>query len=201
MIKHNYTNAECKRVILTLSKDNKSLYYRDIAPNSKLYALLKGRRVIRFSEIKGFLYGAVSETFEHRRRDVVGAMLFQKTLTTDPHNLMLRKRGSIGNSHNEQQSVFTHQSPTKVLQRLKTMKLSEYSDLFYSWECVSLVLENYTVDFVIKDMYHMMYFIHVLQHFTMQAPPAGAQGCLKPFKMLKLKMKLAYQCWLKQITL
>ena len=76
MIKHNYTNAECKRVILKLSKDNKSLYYRDAAPNHKLYALLKGNRVIKFSEIKGFLYGAVSETFEHRRRDVVGAMLF-----------------------------------------------------------------------------------------------------------------------------
>ena len=47
------------------------------------------------------------------------------------------------------------------------MKLSEYNDLFYSWECVSLVLENYTVDFVIKDMYQMMYLLHVLQHFTM----------------------------------
>ena len=71
-------------------------------------------------------------------------------------------------------------------------------DMFYSWECVSLVLENYTVDFVIKDLYHMMYFLHVLQHFTMQVPMPGQKGCLKPFKMLKLKMKLSYECWLKQ---
>ena len=68
VIKHNYTNAECKRVMLKLSKDNKSLHYKAMEPDSKLMAKIKGDRVILFSKIKGFLYGAVSETFEHRRR-------------------------------------------------------------------------------------------------------------------------------------
>ena len=77
------------------------------------------------------------------------------------------------------------------------MKLSHYQEMFYAWECVSLVMANYTIDFVVKDMYDMMYFIHVLQHMTMQAPPPGVHGCLRPFKFLKMKMKLTYQCWLK----
>ena len=80
------------------------------------------------------------------------------------------------------------------------MKLGSYNEMFYAWECVSLVTQNYTVDFVIKDMYNMMYFIHVLQHKIMQKPPPGVRGCLKPFKFLKMKMKLTYQCWLKQQT-
>ena len=81
------------------------------------------------------------------------------------------------------------------------MKLSAVNDLFYSWECVSLILETSTVDFVIKDVYNMMYLLHVLQHYKMQPPPPGQRGCLKPFKILKFKMKLAYECWLQQITL
>ena len=155
--------------------------------------------MIPFSKIKGFLYGAVSGTFEHRRRDVMGAMLFQKTLAIDPYHLKSSKRHSSGEELAA--SVRLKTSPTTILRRLKSMDLNHYNDLFYTWECVSLVLENYTVDFVIKDMYHMMYFLHVLQHFTMQAPLPGQKGCLKPFKMLKFKMKLAYQCWLRQYSL
>ena len=78
-IKHNYTNAECKQVLLKLSEDGKSLSYRDAEPKNRLVAFVKGSRVIPFTSIKGFLFGAVSETFEHRRRDVMGAMLFNKS--------------------------------------------------------------------------------------------------------------------------
>ena len=59
-----------------------------------------------------------------------------------------------------------------------------------------MILETSTVDFVIKDVYNMMYLLHVLQHYKMQPPPPGEKGCLKPFKILKFKMKLAYECWL-----
>ena len=66
-IKHNYTNAECKPVNLRLSDDSKSLIYRDMEPKSRLVSFIKGSRVVPFSKVKGFLFGAVSETFEHRR--------------------------------------------------------------------------------------------------------------------------------------
>ena len=78
MIKHNYTSAECKPVLLKLSRDSRSLTYRDLQPKNRLVAFFKGARVIPFSNVKGFLFGAVSETFEHRRKDVLGEMLIRK---------------------------------------------------------------------------------------------------------------------------
>ena len=53
------------------------------------------------------------------------------------------------------------------------MRLSTKDAMFYSWECVSLVLAGYTVDLVVKDTTAMMYLLHVLQHRTMQAPGPG----------------------------
>ena len=49
----------------------------------------------------------------------------------------------------------------------QTKRLDSRDDMFYSWECVSLVIGSYTVAFVIKDPAHMMYFLHILQHKTM----------------------------------
>ena len=62
---------------------------------------LKGNKVIPFSEVKGFLYGAVSETFEHKRREVVGAMAFNKNLVENTHLLRRSKRMSE-NEHKEE---------------------------------------------------------------------------------------------------
>ena len=121
------------------------------------------------------------------------AMMLEKAKVFDPHNLKHKIR------RDDDSDVFSHvtkESKTKLFSKMKTMKLSRHDDLFYSWECVSLVLEHSTVDFVIKDMYNMLYLLHVLQHYKMQPPPPGQKGCLKPFKILKLKMKLAYECWL-----
>ena len=84
-------------------------------------------------------------------------------LVEDPYHLKNSKKFTSG----ESSARTSKKSQSKVLQNLKTMTMSHYDDMFYAWECVSLVLENYTIDFVIKDMYNMMYFLHVLQHFTM----------------------------------
>ena len=73
--------------------------------------------------------------------------------------------------------------------------------MFYSWECVSLVLGSYTADFVIKDMREMMYLLHVLQHRTMQEPVPGQKGCLRGLKVVKVKMKLSYECWRLQLRM
>lgn len=119
--------------------------------------------------MQGFLYGAVTETFVNRRKDCLHAMMEEKAKVIDPHNLKHKYRDGDSN-------VFSHvtrESKAVMLKRLKTMKLSTKDNLFYSWECVSLVLENCTVDFVIKDVYHMMYLLHVLQHYKMQPPPPG----------------------------
>ena len=90
-------------------------------------------------------------------------MLIEKAKVIDPHDLnqKFKDRDSDAFSH------VTQESKQKALSKLKTMKLSKVDDLFYSWECVSLVLETSTVDFVIKDDYNMMYLLHVLQHYKM----------------------------------
>ena len=71
--------------------------------------------------------------------------------------------------------------------------------MFYAWECVSLVIDSYTVDFVIKEPSQMMYLLHVLQHKTMQEPAPGQKGCLRGLKVLKTKMKISYECWRRQM--
>ena len=152
-----------KEVILWLSKDRKGLYYKDKYPKNKAIAVIKGSRYIGFDKMQGFLYGAVTETFVNRRKDCLHAMMAEKAKVIDPHNLKHKYRA-------DNSDVFSHvtrESKAVMLKRLKTMKLSTKDNLFYSWECVSLVLENCTVDFVIKDMYHMMYLLHVLQHYKM----------------------------------
>ena len=66
VIKHNYTRPDCKPVLLKLSQDCRSLTYSDLEPKNRLVSFFKGTRVIPFSKVKGFLFGAVSETFELR---------------------------------------------------------------------------------------------------------------------------------------
>ena len=78
------------------------------------------------------------------------AMMLEKAKVFDPHNLKHKIR------RDDDSDVFSHvtkESKTKLFSKMKTMKLSRHDDLFYSWECVSLVLENSTVDFVIKDRF------------------------------------------------
>ena len=38
-------------------------------------------------------------------------------------------------------------------------------NMFYAWECVSIVLNNHTtVDLVIKDMNELMCLLHLIHH-------------------------------------
>jgi len=65
--------------------------------------------------------------------------------------------------------------------------------MFYAWNCVSLLMRNKTtVDFVIRDNYELMSFLHVLQHKLRPNKYGKEVGCLRPFKFLKAKMKLSY---------
>lgn len=119
--------------MIKLSQDNKSLSYADTDPKNKLVAFLKGRRVIPFKEVKGFLYGAVSETFEHKRRVVVSAMLFNKSLVENTHLLKRSKRSSLEQKDHEERKQETKVgnamiklSRTQIFDRFKTMKLSHY---------------------------------------------------------------------------
>ena len=67
--------------------------------------------------------------------------------------------------------------------------------MFFAWECVSLILSNRTtVDFVIKENYSLMVFLHLVHHKLYQPKNLKEElGCLRTYKLLKAKMKLSYQ--------
>ena len=69
VIKHNYSNNEHRRVRVRLSEDRQSLRYKDVADESRsLFSRVRGERVIKFANLGGFLFGAVSSTFAKKRK-------------------------------------------------------------------------------------------------------------------------------------
>ena len=67
VIKHNYSNLESKKVSLWLSKNEKTLYYKPLETQNKLFAYFRGARTINLSNIRGFIYGPFSSTFQARK--------------------------------------------------------------------------------------------------------------------------------------
>ena len=104
VIKHNYSNDESKRVKLRLSRDKKSLCYADTDEGRSLFSRLRGERVVKFSSMRGFLFGAVSSTFAKKRKRVVEAMGFQRSLILQEKSSAARAQlppksiGSLGRS-------------------------------------------------------------------------------------------------------
>ena len=85
-------------------------------------------------------------------------MYKEKMKVMKQHNM----KHSFGNNDSGTFSNVFKENKQMALRKLKTMKLSKVDDLFYSWECVSLVLDTSTVDFVIKDTQNMLSLLHVL---------------------------------------
>jgi hypothetical protein len=70
-----------------------------------------------------------------------------------------------GRSHH---SVY---NPSLIANKL-TQKIEEDLRMFYSWQCISLVMANYTIDFIIKEDFEMMCLIHLLLHKLGGGPTA-----------------------------
>ena len=96
-----------------------------------------------------------------------------------------------------------------------TQMVENDDSMFYSWQCISLVIRNHTVDFVIKDELDMMSFIHVILHCMGGGPDPvtpshkrdktqkslEADKCLTPYKWMKFRMKLSYCAWLRNMPI
>ena len=67
VIKHHYTGIGSVRVIVKLSKDDKSLSYIPVKPKNRLWSYLRGARILRFSDMAGVVYGPLTSTFEARK--------------------------------------------------------------------------------------------------------------------------------------
>lgn len=52
---------------------------------------------------------------------------------------------------------------------LKTFNLNEEDNMFYAWQCLSIVRKNgTTLDLTIKDQVDLMCLLHVLRHKNMK---------------------------------
>ena len=88
-----------------------------------------------------------------------------------------------------------YQKRQKKFNQSKELQHFMISDsMFFAWECVSIILKNRTtIDFVIKDNYSLMVFLHLVHHKLYQPKKLKEElGCLRSYKLLKVKMKLSY---------
>ena len=105
-------------------------------------------------------------------------------------------------------SPFIKEKRTINLEKLNDYKDTEFkeeqevddSHIFYSWECVSFLRENgTTLDIVVQNSQHMMALIHIVHNNIKDAEPK--EGFMFNYKIMKFKMKLAYESWVKRIKL
>jgi len=75
-------------------------------------------------------------------------------------------------------------------------------NFFHPWNCITLHVNNATVDFAVKDKDHCFAMLHVLNHLVNKIPEDKTPGrCLRPFNMLNFKMKVAYESWRRRVPL
>ena len=68
VVKHNYSNENCKVVNLRISNDMKTLYYEAIDLNPNFFKkVFKVKSKMKLSNMFGVVYGAISSTFEKKR--------------------------------------------------------------------------------------------------------------------------------------
>ena len=73
------------------------------------------------------------------------------------------------------------------------------ADVFYPWECVSFVRKNgFTLDLKISSASDMLALIHIVHRHIFKFTDSNF---LYIYKVLKFKMKLAYESWIKRISL
>ena len=86
--------------------------------------------------------------------------------------------------------------------RLNYERIYYNNNFFHPWNCVSLHLENATVDIALKNKEHCFALLHVLNHLVNKVPEQKSPcSCLKPFNVLNFKMKVAYESWRLRVPL
>jgi hypothetical protein len=89
VIKLNFSNEEHKRVRLWLTSEG--LSYRDLTPKHKWWDWIKGDRKIPWKEVKGFIFGAQSTTFEKHRKRVHEQLLYQKSVHESEKAMLIKQ--------------------------------------------------------------------------------------------------------------
>jgi len=67
------------------------LSYRDLTPKHKWWDWIKGDRKIPWKEVKGFIFGAQSTTFEKHRKRVHEQLLYQKSVHESEKAMLIKQ--------------------------------------------------------------------------------------------------------------
>lgn len=93
-IKYNYSNKGIKKIWLRLSKDDKTLYWRELKQadsfGKQVWRQIKPESSIKLSKVKDLMYGALSFTFQKHKAYVLNAMRFEKELVGPSKHLRTR---------------------------------------------------------------------------------------------------------------
>ena len=91
----------------------------------------------------------------------------------------------------------TNLDDTNINLNLNEQKVQEGG--LYPWECVSLLKKNgMTVDLQIRDTADLMTFLHVV-YMNVYRPKDS--GFLYMYRVLKFRMKLSYEAWMRQMKI
>ena len=141
VIKYNYADYE---------KEKCRIWF------NRLFTELKWRserswftKSIKLNQIQGLLFGAFSSTFDKHRDRVLNYESFKEFTMKGTHALEKLRQSRRGDVH-ASLSLRPSLNDPLITEEEETNKQSP-DDIFYSWECVSLVMKHRTYDFVIKD--------------------------------------------------
>lgn len=197
--KYNYSTMGMKRVILSLSSDEKSLVYKSAGSSAK--CLFNKSKSYPVKKIANFLYGGSSSTFKKHNKQVLKLLSEHNSIKQNSSERELDKSHSLRiKSAADSQNCSQHCESGRQAEGEQEKERTDVSE-HYSWECISIYRENFlsTLDFVICDTNDMMalcLFLHLRVH---EGQERNMHKVLMYYKELKFKMKLEYEAWSRSI--
>ena len=177
-VKFSFNNPRnCKPVTIKLSKDRKQLIYFKQFHSSDFFAkYFKFARAFKISKMSGFTYGPTVYTFQMlRKRMNLRAEQFRRSEMECEYE---SRRFDLPYNPDYSRKSFEEIEE----QRENQEKFRAIAEVFQPWDCVSLHINNSTVDFAVKDKQDMFALLHVLHHtVNFMECQEKKDICIRPF--------------------
>lgn len=178
-IKLNYSNRKWKYVVVRIADRGSTLEYTPSGADSLLTPATRGRgglcarlfgpttRRMHIGDFKGLVYGGLTASFNRHKKHLAARIHKQDRL------MLGSSKGD--NTAGEEGDGRRSASPPD----------------FYAWQCISLVREFSTLDFIVRDEGHLQ----ALFYYAWSNIYALTESkFMSVYRKLKFKMKLAYEC-------
>lgn len=154
-----------KEVIIRISKSCKDISYRDKqTSNQFVKRYFTFNKSYRLDALLGFSFGAETFTFKYLQ-----AQMVKKSQGLRINDLELAYMEQIlANA----ESRALYRAPKEMIedQQLQYDQLTKKIEFFHPWQCISLHLQNSTIDLVIKDKAEMFALINILNVHLYKIP-------------------------------